>query len=88
MVGKTTRCFVAGDVTMVVSGLIEAEVLERVSSRTDRRFVKAIAVGLDLLGLELISSMDGLLGGRQLGGEGNRMGVIVVIGLLVMGVPV
>ena len=57
MVGKTTRCFVAGDVTMVGSGLIEDEELERVSSRTDRMFVKAIAVGLDLLGVELISSM-------------------------------
>ena len=57
MVGKATRCFVAGDVTVVVSGLIEAKVLERVGSRTDRMFVKAIAVGLDLLGVELISSM-------------------------------
>ena len=57
MVGKTTRCFVAGDVTMVVSSLIEAKVLERVGLRTDRMFVKAIAVGLDLLGVELISSM-------------------------------
>ena len=55
MVGKATRCFVAGDVTVVVSGLIEAKVLERVGSRTDRMFVKAIEVGLDLLGVELIS---------------------------------
>ena len=42
---------------MVVSGLIEAKVLERVGLRTDRMFVKATAVGLDLLGVELISSM-------------------------------
>ena len=42
---------------MVVSGLIEAKVLERVGLRTDRMFVKAIAVGLGLLGLEFISSM-------------------------------